>query len=88
MIPQTFLGMKIVLSPDRPRYTLPEELVPGVPWPAGFREQINSWSLSYLGTVNLLPEGQVLVVGSTITMRPDDYRRCKAEFQKSMFSGI
>jgi hypothetical protein len=33
---------------DRP-YTLPEEVIPGVSWPAHFREEFNSWAASFFG---------------------------------------
>ena len=57
----TLLGMPVVISPDLPRYTLPAELLPGVPWPPGFRDEINAWSLDYLGTVCLLQDGEGIV---------------------------
>ena len=28
--PNTIFGMKVVISPNRPRYVLPEEIIPGV----------------------------------------------------------
>ncbi len=36
--PSRLFGMDVIESPDVPRYTLPEELMPGVPWPPGFRD--------------------------------------------------
>lgn len=70
--PRSLFGMKVVESPDRPRYTLPEEIVPGVPWPPGFRDEINRWSVSFLGTTNVMPRGITYVLGDTIVMRPND----------------
>lgn len=32
-----------------PRYTLPPEVMPGVPWPPYFRNEFNHWSMSFLG---------------------------------------
>jgi hypothetical protein len=67
----SLFGLRIVESPDVPRYTLPAEVLPGIPWPTGFRAAINSWSLAFLGTTNLVPEGGALVLGgNTLLMRP------------------
>lgn len=66
-------GIRIIESPDRPRYVLPEELITGVPWPPGFRDEINAWSLSFLGTVNLIKAGTLLILpGNIAMMRPED----------------
>lgn len=55
-------GMSVRLVPDRPRYELPAEVIPGVPWPAGFREEINAWAKGFLGhSGNLLEDGRSLV---------------------------
>mgnify|MGYP003659087025 CR=1 FL=1 len=69
----SFSGIKIIESPDRPRYTLPEEVIPGVPWPPGFRDEINRWSREFLGTVNYLPIGTAYVLGNGFAvMRPSE----------------
>lgn len=67
-------GLRIVESPDHPRYTLPAEVLPGVPWPPGFREDFNRWSVGFLGMTNLLPRGTayVLANGAAVVMRPAD----------------
>lgn len=68
-----FAGMKIVESPDVPRYTLPEEVIPGVPWPAGFRDEINRWSRSFLGTTNVVPRGTIYMLDNRMAvMHPSD----------------
>jgi len=70
-----FGGMKIVIAAQHPRYTLPEELIPGVPWPAGFREEINEWSKSFLGTTCIVPKGTSYVLhGNTVIVHPEDYK--------------
>ena len=69
----SFAGLRIVESPDRPRYTLPAEVIPGVPWPSGFREEFNRWSVGFLGTVNVLPAGTMYVMaGGYAVMRPKE----------------
>lgn len=73
--PSRLCGMDVIKSPDVPRYTLPEELMPGVPWPPGFRDEINQWSRSFLGTTNVVPKGMAYVFGHNIVMRPEDVVR-------------
>ncbi len=65
--------MNIITPPDVPRYTLPKELMPGVPWPPGFRDDFNNWSRNFLGTTNILPRGTMYMLGNRhVVMRPDD----------------
>lgn len=69
----SFAGIKIVESPDVPRYTLPAEVIPGVPWPPGFRDGINQWSAQFLGTTNMVPSGTMYMMASGyVVMRPKD----------------
>jgi hypothetical protein len=71
-------GLRVIVSPDRPRYVLPDEVIPGVPWPPGFRDEINAWSASFLGTWNVVPEGQALVMGNnTVLLRAKQYAMLK-----------
>lgn len=75
----SLFGMRVVESPDIPRYTLPAEVLPGVPWPAGFRDEINRWSVSFLGTTNLLPRDTAyMVAGGIAVMRPSDVVRLRS----------
>lgn len=54
-------GRSIYVVPDRPRMVLSKECVPGkVPWPPGFKEQMDAWMLEFFGTTNLLADMQVL----------------------------
>ena len=77
--PSRLFGLNVIESPDVPRYTLPEEIIPGVPWPTGFRDEINRWSRSFLGTANMVPRGTAYVLASGYTvMRPDDIVRINA----------
>lgn len=69
----SLLGLTVIQSPDRARYVLPAEVLPGVPWPPGFRDDINHWSASFLGVWNPVPAGQFLCVGAhTLLVRPQD----------------
>lgn len=71
--PGTFAGMKIIESPDVPRYTLPAEVMPGLPWPSGFRDEINAWSRDFLGTTNMVPRGTAyMLAGGYAVMHPSD----------------
>jgi len=66
-------GIQVIEAPEYPKYELPKEVMPGVPWPPGFREEINRWSRSFLGTTSLIPSGTAYVIaGSSIMMRPSD----------------
>jgi hypothetical protein len=66
-------SIEIITHPDVPRYVLPEEVIPGVPWPPGFREEINTWSREFLGTTNFVPSGTAYVIGNRYAvMRPSD----------------
>ncbi|CAB4194352.1 hypothetical protein UFOVP1254_19 [uncultured Caudovirales phage] len=70
---RTLFGLDIVTPPDVPRYTLPKELMPGVPWPPGFRDDFNNWSRNFLGTTNVLPRGMAHMIGNRhVVMHPDD----------------
>ena len=66
----TLHGMRIIESPDRPRYVLPEEVIPGVPWPPGFREDFNRWSVDFLGTWNVVPPGVAYFFEGGFVMNP------------------
>ena len=66
-------GLDIIESPDVPRYVLPEEVIPGVPWPPGFRDEINRWSRDFLGTTNMLPRGTSYIIANRYAVvRPAD----------------
>lgn len=67
-------GLMIFIQPDRPNYVLPAEVCPGVPWPPGFREDINAWSRDFLGTWNLLRDGEAMTLhGEAVHMNPRTY---------------
>ncbi len=56
--PQKILGMDVIVVNDTPKYVLPEEVLPGVPWPPGFRDEFNAWSKGFLGATNVLSDWQ------------------------------
>lgn len=71
----TIFGAPIVVSPDRHR-TLPDELVPGlVPWPPGFKDEIDAWMRSFFKPQNILPDNQILNVAGRLHMNPRTYAR-------------
>lgn len=78
-----FLGVEIFVAPDQPRYVLPDEVVPGeVPWPPGFKEQLDAWALASFGTHNQLEDGEVYTFHSpdrpqTMHMNPRTYAALK-----------
>lgn len=76
-------GIRVVVSPDVPRYQMPEWLLPptdkhdGVRWDPALRAATNSWARSFLGTTNMLPRGTAYMMpGSGVAvMRPEDVAR-------------
>lgn len=67
----TILGFRVHVIPDAPRYTLPPELLPGVPWPVGFRDEFNAWARPFLGHTNLMHDGEIVCTnGSDVFMNP------------------
>lgn len=57
---------------ERP-YVLPAEVIPGVPWPLGFRDEINKWSVEFFGSVQDDPAPpKPIKVARTLTQRPKD----------------
>lgn len=73
---RSLFGMDVVISPDIPKYVLPEEVMPGIPWPPGFRDDFNKWSKEACGTTNLLPRGTAYVIqGRQLLMNPLDATR-------------
>lgn len=83
----TLYGLDVVVTSDRPRYLLPDEVIPGVPWPKGFREEFNGWSRSYLGTWNMVPDGQVYEMMGRMLMNSSTYQRLRQLHGTNNFSG-
>ena len=55
---------------------LSAEVVPGVvPWPPGFKAEIDAWMLEFFGTQNPIADGQVfhLRVDHAVAMNPRTY---------------
>ena len=59
--PETLFGFNLIVAPEIPRYKLPDEVIPGVPWPADFKAEIDAWALKVCGTVCFVPEGIAFV---------------------------
>lgn len=58
-----FMGMRVVASPDQPRYTLPDD----VPPPPGMtRAEFAAWSRVVCGVVNILPPGHIYILPEQI----------------------
>ena len=71
MTPFSFNGHPVYISPDVPRYVLPE----GVPQPTGMsRDEFAIWSANVCGVSNLLKDGEVTMVSSTLFMNPRTHR--------------
>ena len=73
---QTIYGRRIIVSPDRTR-TLPDEVIPGVPWPVGFKEEIDAWMASFFKPQNMIPDGTSYVSANAIQMNPRTYEHLR-----------
>ena len=71
------LGMSVVVVPDKPRYQLPPDLAAILPWPMA--QEFNTWSRSYLGMVNEMPDNEIRMGAGTIFCNPRMYERVKRE---------
>ena len=76
---QALLGMKVIVSPDRPRYQLPDDLL----LPPGFRDEFNSWARGFLGAVNQLKDGEVICMQreGVLMMNPRTFAQVKTAFK-------
>ena len=74
-----FLGMKVIVSPDRPRYQLPDDLL----LPPGFRDEFNAWARGYFGTRNKLKDGEVICMQreGVLMMNPRTFAQVKTAFK-------
>lgn len=71
-------GMRIIEAPVIPRYQLPAELIPGVPWDPAFRAEINAWAKDFLGGGCLVPDDQAYIIGrDTVMVSPRTYALLK-----------
>jgi hypothetical protein len=72
-------GLDVHVSQDRQKRKLPDEVIPGVvPWPPGFKEEMDAWMLSFFGVTNLVKDGDVIRMGRAIYMNPRTVERLKA----------
>lgn len=88
-------GIQVVVTPDLPRYTMPEWLLPpsnqhdGVRWDQALRQETDRWALDFLGTTNVTMDGEVLMVDPRrvgIPGRPTAYMnpRTWSEFKRKV----
>lgn len=70
--PFELFGLKVHIHKGFPRYVLPRELIPGLPWPKGFLEEFGKWSASTLGFVPALETGQYYFMKGTNAVIMDE----------------
>lgn len=69
----TIMGLRIIKARQIPRYVLPREVLPGIPWPEGFLDSFDTWANQHLGYLSLQPEGKMYMLGpNTLVMHPSD----------------
>lgn len=64
-------GMKVRLQPQLRGYYLPEEIMPGLPWPPGFKEDFDKWSEAFYTPRDMFP-GQMIILADGTTLLPED----------------
>ena len=68
-------GLKVFVSPDRPRYVLP----PDVPPPTGMtRREFDAWARETLGVANDIPDGEVYFAANAVYANPRTFAHLKA----------
>ncbi len=73
--PQTFYGMKVVVTPDIPKM----KLGPGDYITPEFRAEIDVWLLEFFGTTNILEDGVYLTseLMGHVMLNPRTYSELK-----------
>lgn len=76
--PGALFGNRLSVIPDRHR-ELPDEVCPGVPWPPGFKAEMDAWMRGFFRPRNMLSDGQVLHdrVHSVMHMNPRTFEKVK-----------
>ena len=81
MTGQNFFGLRVVVSPDRPRMTLSENC----PVTPEYRIDTDAWLLGFFGTSNVLQDGQVIELRQegVIVMNPRTYAQVQSAISES-----
>jgi hypothetical protein len=84
MAGQNFFGVNVCVTPDLPRYQLPKRLdLPcgvSIEFKPEFRREINAWAREFLGTTNLLRDGEMVMTQSgEAFVNPRTYAVFKAQ---------
>lgn len=76
----SFLGLKVLISPDTPKLQLSE----GCPVTPEFRVEMNAWMRDFFGVRNLIEDGQFLhdQLNNTLHMNPRTWDRVRAAAEK------
>ncbi|MDH0774784.1 hypothetical protein N5C96_15405 [Delftia tsuruhatensis] len=76
----SFLGLKVLISPDTPKLQLSE----GCPVTPEFRVEMNAWMREFFGVRNLIEDGQCLhdQLNNTLHMNPRTWDRVRAAAEK------
>lgn len=80
----SILGVQVQIIPDQPRYQLPTDLL----LPPGFREEFDAWARGYLGSTNMLRDGEVLYSGpgpkSIFYLNPRTWAQMRQQLSKDI----
>lgn len=71
---RSILGTPVHIIQDAKR-ELPAEVIPGVPWPPGFKEEIDAWMAGFFKPQNIIADGEVWKTPAGLHMNPRTYDR-------------
>jgi len=74
-------GLAVRALPVTPRYVLPDEVMPGVPWPDGFKRSTDAWARVYCGTHCLIEPGVMLATKDVVYLHPETYIELRKQMQ-------
>ena len=76
-------GLRIVVQPDTHR-TLPAEVMPGVPWPPGFKAEIDAWMKGFFRPYNMVKDGEAWHdrINHVVHVNPRTFAQIKAATQQ------
>lgn len=82
--PGALFGVRLSVIPDRHR-ELPAEVCPGVPWPPGFKAEMDAWMRGFFRPRNTLSDGQVLHdrVHNVMHMNPRTFEQISPHFEST-----
>lgn len=76
------MGVPLHVVQDRPKMALYAEPLPGVPWPPGFKAEMDAWMLQFFGLDNPIKDGEMLNLSGHVHMNPRTFHHFKTYLQR------